>query len=116
MKTPDITNAVPSNSQGLSGSSSTSAAMTRVDIGPTMPACEARAEPMRSIDSITNTTGKTVQRLALSTESHHTAASRSTTTLKGRNTANCPTHSTQATQLARPTRRKAPRRPTHSPL
>ena len=59
MKTPDITSAVPSNSQGLSGSSSNSAAMTRVDIGPTMPACEARAEPMRSIDSITNTTGKT---------------------------------------------------------
>ena len=81
-----------------------------------MPTCAAKPAPKRSMASITSTTGTTVQAVALSTESHHTAPSSVASTDQERSTANWAIQKRHATQLASPTSRSAPRRRTSSPL
>ena len=87
-----------------------------VDMGPTMPACDAMLAPMRSIAIMTISTGATVHSVALSKDSQITSGATAHAALTGRSTPNCRTHSKQATVLASPTRRSAPRRLTISPL
>ena len=90
--------------------------MAMVDIGPTIPTWAARPAPTRSIAIMTSTTGTTVHKVALRTESHTTSGATSHTEARGRNTTNCVIHSTHATLVARPTRRIEPSRWTISPL
>ena len=87
-----------------------------VGTGPTMPVCAASAEPMRSMAIITSSTGTAVQAVALSSDSQITCGATASAVSSGRSTANCAMHSTQATDVASPTRRSEPMRCTISPL
>ncbi len=89
--------------------------MAMVDMGPIMPVCAARPAPMRSIAIITISTGAKVHRVALSSDSQMTSGATAAAD-SGRSSPNCAMHSTQATVVARPTRRVEPRRLTSSPL
>ncbi len=71
---------------------------------------------MRSIAIIKKSTGAKVQATALSTESHSTGAGIKSIDDRGRRITNCPMQKPQATLVARPVRRSAPRRLTSSPL
>ena len=55
--------------------------------GPTMPTCEAAAAPMRSTAIMISKTGKAVQTVALTTESHRTCGP-TAALAKGRNIRN----------------------------
>ncbi len=87
-----------------------------VDSGPIMPVCAASVAPMRSIAIITISTGAKVHTVALSSDSQITSRRHRERADSGRSSRNCTMHSTQATLVARPVRRSAPRRLTSSPL
>ena len=84
--------------------------------GPIMPVCEAMAAPMRSMAIITISTGAKVHSVAFSSDSHSTGGATCSAPSSGRSSRNCAMHSTQATLVASPVRRSAPRRLTSSPL
>ena len=86
-----------------------------VTMGPTMPTCAVRLEPMRSMAIITSSTGATVQTVALMSESQSTSGATAAASM-GRSHKNCKMQHRQATVVARPTRRSEPRRCTSSPL
>ena len=81
-----------------------------------MPVCAATPAPMRSIAIMTISTGAKVQASAFNADSHHTAGARSASPDTGRASRNCAMHKPQATEVASPVSRMAPRRLTHSPL
>jgi hypothetical protein len=112
---PDITSTVPSAVTAVKGSPRMTTPIRIVDSGPTMPTCAARAAPMRSIAIITIRTGATVHSVAFSTDSQTTSGATSAAS-SGRSSANWAMQSRQATLLARPVSRRAPRRLTSSPL
>jgi hypothetical protein len=70
---------------------------------------------MRSMAIMTISTGAKVHRVALSSDSHSTGSGTSAA-LGGRSTKSWAMHSTQATPVAAPVRRSAPRRRTSWPL
>ena len=86
-----------------------------VDSGPIMPVCAVSGAPMRSMAIITSSTGATVHSVPFSSDSHTTSGATSAAD-SGRSSTNCSRHSTQATLLAQPVRRSAPRRFTAAPL
>ena len=71
--------------------------------------------PMRSMAIITISTGAKVHRVALSTDSQMTSGATSAAA-SGRSSTNCKRHSSEATDVAQPVSRSAPRRLTSLPL
>ena len=100
---------MPATTHGVNGSPSSHTPNSTVLIGPTMPACADSVAPMRSMAIITISTGAKVHSVALSSDSHSTGSGTSAAD-GGRSTNNCTMHSTQATLVAAPVRRRAPRR------
>ena len=84
-------------------------------MGPTMPTCAVRLEPMRSMAIMTSSTGATVQTVALISESQSTSGTTEAAAI-GRSHKNCRMQHKHATVVASPTRRSEPRRRTSSPL
>ena len=99
----------------LNGSSKIHTPMSSVNMGPIMPVCAVRPGPMRSMAIMTKRTGSTVQAVALSSESHSTGSG-TQAVARGLSSTNCSRQKPQATEVARPARRKAPRRRTSCPL
>ena len=112
---PVSTSTVPAAISAVNGSPRITTPIRIVDSGPTMPVCAATAAPMRSIAIITISTGANVHSVAFSTESQTTSGATPIAD-SGRSSRNCAMQSRQATLLASPVRRSAPRRLTSSPL
>ena len=89
--------------------------MRMVESGPIMPVCAATDAPTRSMAIITISTGANVHKVELRTESQMTCGATSSAE-SGRRTRNWAMQKRQATLVARPVRRSAPRRLTSSPL
>jgi hypothetical protein len=106
---------VPAAIQTVNGSPSSTTAISMVDSGPTVPACAVSEAPIRSMAIITIRTGAKVHSVAFNTESHNTAEG-TTRAESGRRIKNCAMQMMQATVVARPVRRSAPRLFTSSPL
>ena len=113
---PASTPTVPAATHAVNGSPRISTPSRMVASGPIMPVCAASGAPMRSMAIITINTGANVHSTAFSSDNHSTGAGWASARLTGRSTRNCAMHSTQATLVARPVRRSAPRRRTSSPL
>lgn len=112
---PAKTRTVPAATHAVNGSPSRITAIRMVDNGPMVPACAVNEAPIRSTAIMTISTGAKVQRVALRTESHSTAAGTAMLSI-GLSNKNCAMHIRQATLVAKPVRRRAPSRCTSSPL
>ena len=86
-----------------------------VDSGPIMPVCAVSVAPMRSMAIITISTGAKVHSVALSSDNQITSGATSAAA-SGRSSRNCKRHSSEATDVAQPVSRSAPRRCTSLPL
>ena len=86
-----------------------------VDSGPIIPVWAVSVAPMRSMASITITTGAKVHSVAFSKDKTMTGGATQAAS-SGRNSTNCKMHSKQATEVAQPVSRSAPKRCTSAPL
>jgi hypothetical protein len=107
--TPPKTKAVPVKIHKLKVSFNQKAPMVNVDIGPIMPICEVRPGPILSMAIITIKTGKTVQAVAFNMESHTTSGATFNADMGLINT-NWRMQKKHATVVAKPAKRKDPKR------